>query len=248
MLECDTNWCLQKLCPISNRYSAQKLLPNNRQLTLRTVFPILTRFRWELSGELLLLSGDRAIGEARIVHAKGKSPVRMNVELHNDTVINVAALLKEPVGSKRNFSINLDRFSLDNDLVAREVEGEMRLTSLPSELLLSAKATAKVELECDRCLRLYDEPVRVTFAAQYEPTIDVRTGHVVGEIGDGEERFPISDNHEVDVAEPLRQELIVALPMIARCGPDCPGPIITSTKSDDEIDNRLVDLERLLEQ
>jgi uncharacterized protein len=196
----------------------------------------------------VLLSGDRAIGEARIVHAKGETPVKMNVELHNDTVINVAALLKEPVGSTRNFSINLDRFPLDNDLVAREVEGEMRLTSLTSELLLNAKATAKVELECDRCLRLYDEPVKVTFAAQYEPTIDVRTGHMVEEIGDGEERFAITENHEVDVAEPLRQELIVALPMIARCGPDCPGPIITSTKSDDEIDDRLAELERLLDQ
>jgi uncharacterized protein len=200
------------------------------------------------SARIVLLSGDRAIGEARIAQTKGETPVKMNVELHNDTVINVAALLKEPVGSTRNFSIHLDTFPLDNDLVAREVQGEMRLTSLTNELLLNAKATAKVEHECDRCLRLYDEPVRVTFAAQYEPTIDVRTGHALEEIGDGEERFSITENHEVDVAEPLRQELIVALPMIARCGPDCPGPIITTTKPADEIDDRLVELERLLDQ
>lgn len=196
-----------------------------------------------------LLSGEWACGGTRGARAKkGKTPVKINVELKNDTVINVAALLKEAVGSTRTFSIDLDRFELDDDLVAREVTGEMRLTRLINELLLDGKAQAKVELECDRCLRLYDQPVKVKLSAQYEPTIDVRTGHQVDEIDDGEERFSISDNHEVDIAEPLRQELIVSLPMIANCGADCPGPAITSTRSAGDVDDRLAALERLLDE
>ena len=90
--------------------------------------------------------------------------------------------------------------------------------------------------------------MKVKLSAQYEPTIDVRTGHQVDEIDDGEERFSISDNHEVDIAEPLRQELIVSLPMIANCGADCPGPAITSTRSEDDVDDRLAALERLLDE
>jgi len=34
--------------------------------------------------------------------------------------------------------------------------------------------------------------------------------------------------------------------MVANCGPDCPGPLLTSTKSPDEIDDRFAELERLL--
>jgi uncharacterized protein len=173
-------------------------------------------------------------------------PVKRLQELHNDTVINVAALLKEPVGNTRLFGLELDRFELDDDLVASNVSGEVRLTQLTTELLLDATVTATVELECDRCLRAYDQPVRVRFSAQYEPTIDVHTGHQVSEIDDEEERFSISDNHEVDIAEPLRQELIVALPMVASCGKDCPGPAMTSTNTGEEIDDRLAALERLL--
>lgn len=167
-------------------------------------------------------------------------------DLYNDTVINAAALLKEPVGNTRLFGLELDRFELDDDLVASNVSGEVRLIRLQEELLLDATVSADVELECDRCLNAYAQPVRVHFSAQYEPTIDVHTGHRVDEIDDEEERFSISDNHEVDIAEPLRQELIVALPMVANCGKDCPGPAITSTKTDEEVDDRLAALERLL--
>jgi uncharacterized protein len=167
-------------------------------------------------------------------------------DLHNDTVINAAALLKEPVGSTRLYGLSLDRFELDDDLVASNIEGEVRLIHLAAEILVDATLSADVELECDRCLRAYDQPVKVHFSAQYEPTIDVHTGHKVSEIDDEEERFSISDSHEVDLAEPLRQELIVALPMVANCGKDCPGPAITSTKSDEEIDDRLSALQKLL--
>lgn len=169
-------------------------------------------------------------------------------ELHNDTVINVAALLKEPVGSTRTYGVEIDRFDLDDDLVARRIEGEARLTRLQDEILVDAKLTALVELECDRCLRLYDQRVSTRFAAQYEPTIDVHTGHAVGEIDDEAERFAITEHHEVDLSEPLRQELIVALPMVAVCGPDCPGPEVSGTAEGDEVDDRLSALKELLNE
>jgi uncharacterized protein len=175
-------------------------------------------------------------------------PVKRLQEIHNDTVINAASLLKEPVGNSRLYGMHLDRFELDDDLVASNVEGEVRLIRLAEELLLDATVSATVELECDRCLRAYDQPVSIHFSAQYEPTIDVITGRTVSEIDDEEERFSISDNHEVDMTEPLRQELIVGLPMVARCGRDCPGPLLTTTKGDVEIDDRLAALERLLKE
>jgi uncharacterized protein len=172
--------------------------------------------------------------------------VKYTQPLQNDTVINVASLLKEPVGSARTYGVEIDRFELDDELVARRIEGEARLTRLQDEILVNAKLSADVELECDRCLRKYDERIKTRFSAQYEPTIDVHTGHAVREIDDELERFAITEHHEVDLAEPLRQELIVALPMVAVCGADCPGPEVTSTGADDGVDDRLAALEQLL--
>jgi uncharacterized protein len=86
----------------------------------------------------------------------------------------------------------------------------------------------------------------VRFTAEFEPTIDVHTGHAVHETADELDRFAITEHHEVDLAEPMRQELIVALPMVAVCGPECPGPEVTSVGDDGEVDERLAALERLL--
>jgi uncharacterized protein len=167
-------------------------------------------------------------------------------DLRNDTVINVVALLKEDVGASRTYDMRLDEFPLDDDLVARNVAGALRLIRLQNELYLEATATATVQLECVRCLRRYDQSVKARFAAQYEPTVDVRTGVEVEEIDDEAERFPISENHEVDVAEPLRQELIVALPMRAVCGRDCPGPDLSGLDDTEDGDPRFGALADLL--
>lgn len=167
-------------------------------------------------------------------------------ELKNDTVINIAALLKEPVGSVREFAVEIDRFELDPGLIAYTIDGDLRLIRLQDEVLASAQLKAQVELECDRCLNDYLQPVETTFSAEYEPTIDVHTGHAVQEIDDETDRFAITEHHEVDLAEPMRQELIVALPMVAVCGPDCPGPAVTSAGDDSDIDDRLSSLQHLL--
>jgi uncharacterized protein len=167
-------------------------------------------------------------------------------ELNNDTAINVAALLKEPIGSVRDIAVSIDRFELDDDLIASTILGEARLIHLQDEVLADVKLTANVGLECDRCLREYQQPVRVRFSAEYEPTIDVHTGRTVNEYDDEGDRFAINEHHEVDLAEPMRQELIVALPMVAVCGKDCPGPAVTSVGDDGEIDDRLTALQRLL--
>ena len=171
---------------------------------------------------------------------------KKGLELRNDTVINAATLLQEEFGASRSFDLRLDTFPLDDDLLAKQVAGGVRLTLLQNEVLLEATVTATVELECVRCLRRYDQPVKTRFAAQYEPTVDVQTGRPVEEIDDEVERFSITENHEVDIAEPLRQELIVALPMRAVCGRACPGPDLSGLDDNENGDPRLGALSALL--
>ena len=171
--------------------------------------------------------------------------------LENDTAVNVATLLREEIGASRRFPITLERFPLDDDLVARDVTGELRLTRLPDAIMAWVDASAVVALECQRCLDTFDESVDIRFDEEFRVAYDVRNGKEIAADTDGDERFTITENHEVDIREPLRQELIVGLPMRPTCGPDCQGP--PAIQNDDEepagqVDNRFAALAGLLDE
>ena len=167
------------------------------------------------------------------------------MDLYNETAVNVATLLQEPVGSSRVCALQLDRLNLDPELVARDIHGSLRLTRLSDEILANVEVTAIVELTCLRCLEQYDQPTRARFQEEFRVAYDVRSGVAVRS-ADDDERFSITDAHELDIREPLRQELIVSLPMRPDCGSACPGPPEIASDGDDEIDNRFAALGSLL--
>ena len=155
-------------------------------------------------------------------------------DLNNDTVVNVAALLREQTGSTRSYRFHIDSFRLDDDLNAVDLSGFLRLTRLSDAILVSVNGDVSVELECQRCLEQFSLPVPIAFDEQFRIAYDVRHGTVIeGETEVEEERPEVSENHELDFSEPMRQEIIVALPMRPVCGPQCPGPPVF-TEGDDE--------------
>ena len=167
------------------------------------------------------------------------------MDLYNETAVNVATLLQEPVGASRSYSLHLDRLELDDDLVASDINGQMRLTRLTDEILVNVQATAMVALTCLRCLERYDQLTKTRFQEEFRVAYDVRSGAAVRS-SDDDERFTINDAHELDIREPLRQELIVSLPMRPDCGDRCPGPPAIADDGEDEIDNRFAALGALL--
>jgi DUF177 domain-containing protein len=170
------------------------------------------------------------------------------MDLHNETVINVAALLHDPLGSSRTFPLELERFILDEDLEARDFKGEVRLTRLTDEILATVKGTGRVELECQRCLEPFTQPVSVRFSEEFRIAYDVRTGTGLG-VTTEEDEFEISAAHELDFGEPLRQEILIELPMRPSCGDRCPGPpAIASDDGDDQVDERFAALAALLNE
>jgi len=170
------------------------------------------------------------------------------MNLYNETIINVAALLQEPVGASRDYPLHLDAFPLDEEWLAEDVEGTVRLTRLADEILASITAKGSVELECVRCLNAYSQPFSTKFAAEFRPTVEVRTGVQIPVENDEDERFTIDANHELDITEVLRQEIVVALPMRAICGPDCPGPDLEKLDAAGAGDDRFAALAQLLDE
>jgi uncharacterized protein len=166
-------------------------------------------------------------------------------ELRNDTAVNVVGLLKGQTGATRSYRLLLDTFEADAETIARDVQGDVRLTRLRDAIIASVSAAGVVSMICARCLREYDQPFEVDFNEEYRQTVDVRTGFELGgEPADDELVSRIDENHELDLREPLRQEILVALPMRPDCGPDCPGPDVLEVGGDDSASDEAVD-ERL---
>lgn len=176
------------------------------------------------------------------------------IEFRNDTAINVAGLLKAAFGDSRVYPLSLDRFPLDDELVAEAVGGEVKLTRLRDAIMARVRADGAVSLECARCLRPYDQRFAVEFSEEYRQTVDVRTGiDLLPGDDEDEETSRINESHELDLREVLRQEILVALPMRPDCGEDCPGPEILHyggpRNADVEPgDDRLAALARLLDE
>jgi uncharacterized protein len=173
-------------------------------------------------------------------------------ELRNDTAVNVVGRLKGQTGATRSYRLLLDTFEADGETIARDIVGDVRLTRLRDAVIARVSAAGVAPMICARCLREYDQPFEVEFDEEYRQTVDVHTGFDLGgEPVDDELVSRIDENHELDLREPLRQEILVALPMRPDCGAECPGPDLLEVGGDDDagddrVDERLAALASLL--
>lgn len=184
-----------------------------------------------------------------------KHDISNTITLVNDTRLNVASILQEDIGSTRRVALTHTSFALDDALVASGVIANFNLTRLQSGLLAKGDIHGTVELECSRCLNLYDQPFETQFAEQFQQTVDIRSGsgecqfrsasgdqHEDDELG-----FEIDDTHGMDLTEMLRQHILLALPMRPDCGDECPGPPEVDNGPEDQVDSRLSALQQLLD-
>lgn len=176
------------------------------------------------------------------------------INLIDDTRLNVASLLLEPVGSTRNLRIELKTFALDDDLMGEDIAATARLTRLKTHILVDAEVIGIIPLQCATCLRDYGQVFRQTFTESFQQSVDVRTGadlssastDLDGAESDDEPGFTIDDSHQIDLGEAFRQWILLSIPMQPGCGPDCPGPLLRSTDPERAPDERFAQLANLL--
>jgi len=156
----------------------------------------------------------------------------MDNKTNYDLVFNVAQLLKERVGSTRELNLESPSLKLDDEnggeegtLEARDVKGNVKVTRLGDGVLVQGDVKANVQLQCSRCLDDISLPVDARLEEQYQPTVDVETGRPITRSEDevDDTVFKIDANHMMDLTEPVRQALLVAIPMRPLCREDCKG-------------------------
>lgn len=167
---------------------------------------------------------------------------------NTDLIYNMSQLLKEPVGSTRKLSLETSQLALDEPsddvalngtvLKANDVQGGVKVTRLQDGVLVQGDVDARVTVECSRCLTEFALPVEGTLEEQFLPTVDVYTGFPVERpsLEEYDLAFQIDANHLMDLGEPVRQALLVAMPMKPLCREDCAGICPVCGANRNEID------------
>ena len=136
-----------------------------------------------------------------------------------DMRINVAQLLKGPVGGTRTYE--LDEVDVTVDGQESKVWGKVNLMRTSRSILVTGTLHTEVKCECSRCLATFTCPLTLKIEEEYFPTIDIITGTRVP-VPDASS-FTIDEHNELDLAEAIRQYAIMELPMKPLCRESCAG-------------------------
>jgi uncharacterized protein len=133
--------------------------------------------------------------------------------------INVSQLLKEPIGSVRNYRVSEIVDIAGSDSL---VHGELGLMRTDRGILAKGTLHTENELTCSRCLSLFSYPLTVNIVEEYFPTTEVTTGTPLS-LPDEPGSFTIDERNILDLTEAIRQYALLVTPMKPLCVEDCAG-------------------------
>jgi uncharacterized protein len=161
---------------------------------------------------------------------------------------NVAGLLTDDIGADRQFAVRDATVALPDDLALTvPIEGAVRLSRTNRGVLADAALTTVLAGQCSRCLKAITTPLELRILEEYLPSLDLVSGQPVITT-DEPDALRLTDHHELDLEEPVRDAIILAEPIAPLCRPDCQGlciicgePLETGDHDhpDDDVDPRL---------
>jgi uncharacterized protein len=136
----------------------------------------------------------------------------------------------------------------------RPFTGDAEIWNAGDRLLVKASLAGDVRLQCSRCLSDFELPLSVSFEEEF---VEGRPGSADDLDDHGEERsLSYYSGDEIDLSDPLRDSVLVAVPMKPLCKEACEGLCQTCGHNRNEgecqcgaattVDPRLEALERLL--
>lgn len=126
--------------------------------------------------------------------------------------LDAKELFFAPFGQTQNVSIELFNEKFEDEVLAKRIKGELKLTKLENEILAKFKGTARVKIACDRCLAEFEVELPLNFSQVY-----------LQEKPEEEEKMRIEKGFKIELSEPLRQEILIRLPIKKLCREDCAG-------------------------
>lgn len=127
--------------------------------------------------------------------------------------LNVGFLINAAVGTSREFTFDYEKMRLGNDLTVTDFVGAATFSRTQQGLLLQGEFSAKMELECVRCLEKYTQPVAWSFTDLY--AFDARSL--------SESNLLVPEDGRIDLEPLLREYALLEIPIQPICQPDCEG-------------------------
>ncbi len=104
------------------------------------------------------------------------------------------------------------------------VEVQVRLQPVGAEILVEGRVRARLGFPCDACLEQAEQPTELTFtllAGNPRPQDLLEEGEV--ELEDEDLDYLPLVGQELELAPVIREQLLLAIPMVRRCREDCRG-------------------------
>ena len=131
-------------------------------------------------------------------------------------LIKISALIQEPIGESREYGF------IGEIVDDATVNCEAELMRTDVGIRVSATCASEQERTCSLCLKPYTHKMQFSFDEEFYPVIDIATGRKLPE-RDTIEDLLISETHHLDIADAVRQHLIMHEPQNPICKPDCAG-------------------------
>jgi uncharacterized protein len=125
---------------------------------------------------------------------------------------NVAQLLREEMGARRDYEFTEQSLALDDQLMLRDINGSVRFTRTASGVWANVKVRGVVRLTCVRSLEEFDYTVQLVFADQFHSVVDVFTGGTLPKPME-DDPFLLNELHMADVGEAIREYTLLDLPL-----------------------------------
>ena len=170
-------------------------------------------------------------------------------------IFNVTGLLAEPAGSFRDIFVSAPPLEFEDLVQVGDVTGDLRLTRTNRGLLVHGRLRTAIRQTCSRCLRDIDWPVQLDLNEEALPVIDYASGTPV-KMDEEPDALRLTDHHELDLEEEVRDGILLSEPIAPLCRKDCPGLCIVCGQElasgphdhpDDDIDPRLEGLRGFLD-
>jgi uncharacterized protein len=164
---------------------------------------------------------------------------------------NVAGLLGETAGAVRDYAVSKVTIDGGDDFtLASSIDGRVHLGRTNRGLLVDADFTTTLMTQCARCLRDITVPLSFEIHDEALPAVDIHSGRALTISPEDEELgvIHLTAHHELDLEQPIREAILLALPIAPLDREDCPGLCIVCglpldegdhDHPDDEIDPRL---------
>lgn len=136
----------------------------------------------------------------------------------NTLQINVSQLLKAPLGTTRNYTVEEEVDILGEN---RVVHGEVELTRSDRSILVRSLLHVDVELECGRCVSKFTAPLTLDIQEEFVPKI--AAGGEPLPAPEDNSTFAIDERNILDLFEAVQQYASLAVPIKPLCKPDCAG-------------------------